>query len=252
MSGDGWDTLRRELDQWQAQGMTARLWLRDDDAVAATPALERLIALARRWQAPVLLAVIPARATPQLAQRLADEPLITPCQHGFAHANHAWPGEKKSELGRQRPLADAADDLRRGKDRIAALFGAPALPILVPPWNRIAPDITAALPRLGFRILSTFGPPLPAPPPGLAQLNCDLDIIDWRNERGCVPFAALNARLAALLAQARGRGGAPVGALTHHLAQDAAAWSYLDALMERVQAHPAAQWLPALAFVKTI
>ena len=252
MTGEGWDTLRRELDLWQAQGMTARLWLRDDDAVAPTPALERLIALARRWQAPALLAVIPVLATPQLAELLADEPLITPCQHGYAHANHAGLREKKCELGAQRPLAKVMDDLRRGKDRLAALFGAPALPLLVPPWNRIAPDVTAALPSLGFKILSAFGPQSAAPPPRLAQINCDLDIIDWHSGRGCVPPAALNARFAAVLAEARARGGAPVGVLTHHLVHDAVAWSYLDTLMECIELHTAARWLPVFALVKTI
>ncbi|MGO7418364.1 polysaccharide deacetylase, partial [Rhizobium ruizarguesonis] len=39
-----WDPLRRELDLWQAAGRVARFWLRDDDAVEPTLALEMLIA----------------------------------------------------------------------------------------------------------------------------------------------------------------------------------------------------------------
>lgn len=252
MSGEAWDALRHELDLWQAQGLAARLWLRDDDATQPGPALDHLIALARRWQAPVLLAVIPALATPQLAQRLAGEPLVTPCQHGFAHTNHAGPGEKKSELGPQRPLAQVLEALREGKIRLAALFGARVDPILVPPWNRIAPGAIAALPSLGFTTLSTFGPARPAPPPGLAQLNSDLDIIDWHNGRSCIPPAALNTRLAALLADARGRGGAPVGILTHHRDHDAAAWSYLDALLKCTAFHTSAHWVAARALQATI
>ena len=41
----GWAVLEAELDLWQAAGRTASFWWRDDDAVAATPALSRLLAL---------------------------------------------------------------------------------------------------------------------------------------------------------------------------------------------------------------
>lgn len=250
MTEAGWDALTRELDQWPAQGLAARLWLRDDDAVAPTPALERLIALASRWQAPVLLAVIPANATPALAERLAQEPLVDPCQHGWAHANHANPGEKKSEFGLQRPLEAALDNIARGQARMTALFGARALPVFVPPWNRIAPAVAAALPVLGFRALSSFGPPPPRPP--LIQLNCGLDLIDWRNGRGSLPAAALNARLTALLAEARAQGGAAVGVLAHHLTHDAAAWAYLDRLLACTRSHTSVSWQSAIRLVENI
>ena len=250
MTDPGWDALSRELDQWQALGLTARLWLRDDDAVAPTPALERLVALTRRWQAPVLLAVIPALAGPALAERLADEPLFAPCQHGWAHANHASPGEKKSEFGSQRPLAAALDDIALGRGRMTALFGAGALAIFVPPWNRIAASVATALPALGFCALSAFGPP--PPEPAIAQLNCGLDLIDWHNTRGGFPAITLNTRLAALLADARARGGAAVGILAHHLAHDAAAWDYLERLLAGTRDHTSVSWQSAARLIENI
>ena len=250
-TGAGWDAVTGELDQWRAQGLTARLWLRDDDAIAATPALERLIALARRWQAPVLLAVIPTAAEPALAQRLVSEPLIEPCQHGYAHVNHAAPHEKRNEFGVGRPQADALSEIARGRELMSGLFGAKAPPIFTPPWNRIAPEVAAALPSLGFHALSAFGAPQAATQT-IAQLNCDLDIIDWRNGRGCVPVAALNARLAVSLARARARSGAPVGVLLHHLVHDEAAWDYLAALLACIRAHKAAAWVSATALAPNI
>ncbi|MEK9660397.1 MAG: hypothetical protein VW644_01455, partial [Alphaproteobacteria bacterium] len=45
--GAPWDALAAELDVWAAAGRTATLWWRDDDADAASPALERLLALQR-------------------------------------------------------------------------------------------------------------------------------------------------------------------------------------------------------------
>ena len=38
-----WDRLEREIDAWAAAGREATLWWRDDDAVAATAELERLL-----------------------------------------------------------------------------------------------------------------------------------------------------------------------------------------------------------------
>jgi hypothetical protein len=39
--------LGRELDIWSGFGVSPRLWWRDDDVAARTPALDRLLALAR-------------------------------------------------------------------------------------------------------------------------------------------------------------------------------------------------------------
>lgn len=241
MSQMAWAALRAELDQWQAQGRSARLWLRDDDAVAPTPALEQLLALARRWQAPVLLAVIPALAQPELVQLLAQEPLITPCQHGYAHTNHAPAGEKKCELGAHRPLAAVLAELRAGQQRLRQLFGTRLAPVLVPPWNRMTPPLLPELPGLGFACLSTFGPPQGAAVLGLAQRNCDLDIIDWRGTRGGIDPAQLSLRLVAMLAASRETDARPIGVLTHHLVHDAVAWGWLEKLLAVINEHPAAR-----------
>ena len=91
-----WAPLWAELDRWVEAGRSVQLWLRDDDAVAPSPALSRLSDLAERFEAPVLLAVIPMLAEPALAAALARMPLLQPCQHGVRHQNHAPPREKKS------------------------------------------------------------------------------------------------------------------------------------------------------------
>ena len=59
MSLPPWKPLAEELDRWNAAGRRLALWLRDDDAVAPSPALDRLSRLAEDFGAPVLLAVIP-------------------------------------------------------------------------------------------------------------------------------------------------------------------------------------------------
>ena len=97
-----WQPFRAELDRWQRSGRTIAFWLRDDDAVQPTAALDRLLDLAGRHSIPTTLAVIPAYAREQLAARLATEPHVSVAVHGWAHDNHAPEGEKKQELGPHR------------------------------------------------------------------------------------------------------------------------------------------------------
>jgi len=239
----GWAEVERQFARFAAAGRRARLWLRDDDAVAPSPALDRLIALSERYEAPVLLAVIPAGAGPALASRLALAPLATPCQHGFAHVNHAPPGQKKREYGPDRPLAAMQAELEAGHERLRALFGARLAPVFVPPWNRIDAEAARLLPGLGFRALSVFGG-RPAPIAGLGRLDCRLDIVDWRGGRVGRDHGALAAELARHLAEAFVT-DEPVGVLGHHLVHDETAWGFLDTLLARSARHPGACWMPA-------
>ncbi len=238
----GWAEVEQQFARFAAAGRRARLWLRDDDAVAPSPALDRLIALCARHEVPVLLAVIPAGAGPALASRLVSAALATPCQHGFAHANHAPPGQKKREYGPDRPLAALRAELAAGRDRLQALFGVRLAPVFVPPWNRIDAEAARLLPGLGFRALSVFGGP-PAPIAGLNRLDCRLDIMDWHGGRGGREHGALAGELARHLAEAF-VSDEPVGVLGHHLVHDETAWGFLDTLLARSAGRPGACWMP--------
>ena len=99
-------------------------------------------------------------------------------QHGLSHANHETPPAKKTELGAARPLQHVIADLITGWNLLEPFD---PLPVLVPPWNRISPDLIGRLPGLGYKGLSTFTPRAqPHPAPGLLQVNTHVDIIDWR------------------------------------------------------------------------
>ena len=76
--------LRHELDRWQSAGRTARFWLRDDDAVEVTDALEQLLDATRRASVPLTLAVIPAFTVEALATRLAPEDHVLVAVHGWS------------------------------------------------------------------------------------------------------------------------------------------------------------------------
>ncbi len=228
-----WAPAGDALERAAAGGRTVRFWLRDDDCVTVTPALDRLASVCAAVGMPILLAVIPEPAAPGLADWIAAHPAVTPCQHGFAHRNHAPSGERASELGGARPPTAVRDELARGRANLKALFGARLSDILVPPWNRIDPHIVSLLPGLGFSALSTFGP-APERDAGIRRLDSDLDIIDWRNGRIGRSLDDLSRKLAGLVDRQDA-----VGLLTHHLAHDATAWAALDEMLGRLRAHPA-------------
>lgn len=240
MSDAPLQVLRRALDA--RGGDPVRFWLRDDDAVAATPALERLLALAGAWQVPLTLAVIPAFAGADLAERLQRESGVSVAVHGWAHRNHASAGEKSQELGPHRPPGAVLGELAAGFARLRRDFPGPFVPLLVPPWNRISPGLLPALPGLGFRALSVFGPERAGP---LLQINSHVDLMDWRGTRGGRPLSALVPEILTAL-----QAGLPaIGLLSHHLVHDEAAWGALEALLAATAGHPGCAWAPVTALM---
>lgn len=243
----GWDELARELDAWAATGLEATLWWRDDDAIEPTPALTHLLDLCGTCAVPLTLAVVPARAGHALADRLASHTLVIPVQHGYAHVNHAPDGGKGGEFPATRNSTARLQDLADGAKIMTALFGAKALPILVPPWNRIDPTLVPRLPELGFRGLSTFAPRLKAAPTdGLLQINCHLDIVQWRGDRGFIGEVKALAILRDHLAARRtgiADAAEPTGLLTHHLVHHEAGWAFIAKLLAMTNRHGTARWL---------
>ena len=241
-----WQALDDEAMRWQEAGRTAQLWWRDDDAADSGPALDRLLGLHRETGTPLSLAVVPAHATPALADRLAAEPGVDLLQHGYAHLNHAAPGEKKAELGPHRPAMIVLGELGTGWLALERLFGGRALSVMVPPWNRIAPALVPTLPEIGFSGLSTFGlRRRPRPVSGLLQINTHVDLIDWKSGRGFAGAAAVLGALVAALAHARTVSDEPVGLLSHHLAMDGGAWDFLRSMWEKAPIMPGIRIQPA-------
>ena len=238
MSQDPWSQVKQLLDDAAEAGETMRFWLRDDDAVTETPALWRLADICGPADLPVLLAVIPAAAEDRLGTVLARMSGFTPCQHGWQHRNHAAPGQRACELGGDRPTEQVLIELAEGRLKLHGLFGGQLADVLVPPWNRIEPAVVRRLPELGFAALSTFGPP-PKDDEGIGRMNCDVDLIDWRNGRVGRSALDIAGKLAEAIQAAQSH-LRPVGILTHHLAHDAQAWRVLEELVGQLVRHPGA------------
>lgn len=242
---DEWRPLDVELDARAATGRPATFWWRDDDAVEPTPALDRMLALSQRFAVPLGLAVIPAKATSALAERLHSAPTVDVLQHGFTHQNHANPGERAAEFGPQRPidvcLAEQSDGWR-----ILDGFSR-RVPIFVPPWNRYDRALAAGFSSQGMKVISAFGNANRLPSP-IVECNCDVDIISWRTTRGFAGVAKTVTKLADHLQASRmnsNADGSPVvtGLLSHHLVHDEDCWSFLIELFSRLQDRSTVHWV---------
>jgi hypothetical protein len=242
-----WPDLVAELDRWGEAGRVASLWWRDDDAVAATPELNSLLRLA--GEMPLALAVIPAELDPALPGFLQAMPQVTVLQHGWRHANHAAPGAKKSEYPATRNAVAVTAELAAGRERLTACFGARALPVLVPPWNRFAAEFVPLLTKTGIAGLSAMASRTAAAlPAGIAAIDVHVDLTDWKGDRGFIgTTAALGGVIGHLRACRLGAAqrGMATGILTHHLVMDRATAGFLDRLLATVDRHLAARWASA-------
>jgi hypothetical protein len=243
-----WRDLAEEFDRWGEAGRVAELWWRDDDAVAATPQLDRLVRLA--GATPIGLAVIPALARPDLAAALHGAPRVAVLQHGWQHANRAESG-KKSEYPEGRSAAVVEVEIRAGRSRLEAMFGSRALPIFVPPWNRFAAEFLPLLAASGMRRLSTMarGPGI-TPAAGPGALDVHVDLTDWRGGRDFVGVVAALGRLIGHLRARRlgpGDDAGPIGVLTHHRIMDDPTAMFLERLVALTTGHAAVRWTSAVA-----
>jgi len=190
-------------------------WWRDDDAVEHTPALERLLHLAEKHQAPVTLAVIPALFQASLVARLKGHPLVQIACHGWHHTNHAPTGDKKSEYPESRSWQEIEVEIAEGFQRLRLAFGEQVLPLFVPPWNRMA-----LLHR--ERLSCSYS--------GIAHdaRTGDYPVhIDGLRWKPAPPVFAGEERCRNALQHLAGA-DERIGLLTHHLVHDENTWVFLD------------------------
>lgn len=229
-----WRGFIDELSRWQDASRVVEFWWRDDDACRPEPALERLYALAGRLGVPLALAAVPEESEPAAFEGLSAGAAVL--QHGTDHRNRATGAEKKTEFSTEEPVKSAIARLVAGRATLENVVQGRVLPVLVPPWNRIPPQLVEHLEEAGYRGLSTYGvrniTNLPA---GLTQINTHVDIIDWKGGRRFCGTGQVLGQVTMLLAARRAsRTGAsqPIGWLTHHAVHDAAAWDFLEQLFE--------------------
>jgi peptidoglycan/xylan/chitin deacetylase (PgdA/CDA1 family) len=240
-----WSTLCRELDCWR--GAPAVFWWRDDDAVAATPALARLLGLRAQLGLPLALAVIPAHAQQSLPEAVEPHAGVRILVHGGDHRNRSGNDRHPSELCAGRSPREVRDQLRAGRERLAGLFAMRALPVLVPPFNRLSATLCGALQDAGLRHVSLDQDFTPCP---LPSRNVHVNVINWRNRSAVSAADAIGPLVAALRLRRYGlvARSEPLGIMTHHLDHDEAAWALTAELLHRLATHGAGHF-PAIASI---
>lgn len=243
---NAWALLEAELDAWLSVGKTASFWWRDDDAAQAGPKLDQLIDIST--QSELLLAVIPTRLDSSLVTAISHAPHIHVAQHGYAHINHAPRGQGLGawELGMHRGLESVMADLDAGRTVLEQHFASRFLPVVVPPWNRIAMELMKPIAERGYYGVSAFGPRANKhPEQALTIVNAHCDPIRWKSDPR---FRGVKQSIAQLLEhlQARRAGNVdadePTGLLTHHIDLDEAGWEFCAHLAKLIEQHAAAQW----------
>ncbi|WP_375229009.1 polysaccharide deacetylase family protein [Roseobacter sp. S98] len=234
---DDWSPLRQELARCRADGVDLPVWWRDDDAVAHTPALDRLDALSAKTALPVHIAVIPRPADETLVRAVRNSHNLIPLVHGWQHVSHSPEGVKKAEFGQ--PRHGAIIELQAAIGRLHELFGTRLLPVFVPPWNRFDGGFCADLVRSGYGGISTFLPrEEKTPAHGLTQVNTHIDPINWKGDRGLVSAQTLIDLTARTLSDRRTGltdPSEPLGLLTHHLVHTEEVWQFSEKWIGEMQ-----------------
>jgi len=242
-SDDCFANLSAELDLWSEHQQSAKLFIRDDDAVEITPELLHLQKMTEFRQTPLLLAVIPKFAKFELGDFIERHPLITPAVHGYSHENHAGKGDKKIELGGRQSVDQVLEILDDAHNHMTRIFGHSLSKILVPPWNRISEDVVAGISDLGFHGVSGFG--WKKQDTNICWINTHVDIINWRENASAKSIVQVIGELVDNLQTARQHGFVPIGILTHHLVHTQLSWHMLDELFEYLCGHQNVKWVNA-------
>jgi hypothetical protein len=223
-----------ELDAWNAAGLTATFWWRDDDAVEPTEQLDHLFAVAQ--SVPIALAVVSGVATPKLAERLKGHRGTTVLQHGWQHTNHGGSPDDPTEYPGSRAAADVLREFQDGRERMSSLFGDLFWPVFAPPYHGFDDKFLPLLAQSGLWSISRRGPRTGAAKTAkIFEGNVHTGVLRWPR----------------LVEHLRGRrlgtydADEPTGLLTHHLVETSASYDLIKRIVDVIGAHKAAKWLSA-------
>ena len=250
--------LTEELDQWSDAGLEATVWWRNDDAGTDSPQMDRLLEIATAADAIVHLAAIPEHLTETARVAILAADCAWVLEHGFSHIDHAPPGEGSWELGAHRPVSVTLGELAEGKARLERAFGDRFIPVVTPPWGRIAPEVAERLPGIGVHCVSlTTSRPARWRAPNLLEISICCDPINWRggahfagSEKATRHFVEHLRHRRQCLLSGKGDGDEPSGLLTHHLDHDAETWAFVETLVGALSGHPAARWVVLNEFLE--
>lgn len=237
------DIFARALDDLP-NAERVRFWWRDDDAVARTAQLERLLQLQLDLNVPLNLGVVPGLLNRSLVDCLHAYPQVTVLVHGWLHQNHCTNETSNSEFPLTRPVEDMKTELANALSTLRQAFGKQCIPVFVPPWNQFPVDLEPTLVELGYSGISLGSGGMRGvnfQKQGLIRADTHMEPINW-NTLGLHNVAA-SARGFARRLREGSRG--PFGLLTHHLAHNPEIWEFSARFWQMISNHERAKVVSA-------
>jgi hypothetical protein len=213
-----------------------QVFFRADDIAVPGRQFERLLETFSRHHYPLALAVVPAWLTAPRWKALcrmgmAGQGLWCWHQHGWRHQNHE-PLGKKQEFGPCRSEEAQHRDLDRGHRRLQAIMGSAFVPIFTPPWNRCSKITLALLQEMGYKAVSRSQGSRPQAPAGFPDHAVHVDLHTDRAPTAALGWQRLLNRLT------EGLRNPVCGIMIHHKRMNAAAFDFLDRLLEILNRQP--------------
>ena len=225
--------IERGLENGQGE---AEIFFRADDIGVPGKQFSQLIQLFLDHHLPLCLAVVPTWLTTerfQILQKVTGKDSSQWCwhQHGWLHRNHESSG-KKQEFGPGRPPEKQLEDLNKGKERLFNIMGDSFAPFFTPPWNRCSLETLQGLQELNFSAVSRSHGAKPLPPPGLPDLQVNIDL---HTRKEVDPEISLKSFLEEL---EQGIAAGSGGIMIHHQRMNRAAFDFLALLLAIIASRP--------------
>jgi len=196
--------------------MSARLFIRNDDACRLDSAFRFFFELARDHEIPVVHAVIPGKLEKSLIRFLCRAKEKTPqlldiVQHGWLHANHCVDGKTKFEFGASRTYSMQREDIRLGQKKMRQAFGGYFTRAFVPPYHGYDQRTWRVLGEEGFQVFSG-GAPRAGLKKGIMEIPAEVSFSRYdKGRKSIYPAKEVLGKLA------RGIHRRPIcGVVTHH------------------------------------
>lgn len=211
----------------------AGVFFRADDIGVPGKQFQRLIDIFKRHETPLSLAVVPARLTAvrwSALMKICRDASFLWCwhQHGWRHKNHEK-NTKKQEFGPCRTSEEIESDLLEGRKRLVSLMQTLFYPLFTPPWNRCSGETLQLLKKNNYRAVSRHQSAIPASPKGLPDIFVNVDLHTRRETRAQDGWKNLFEELGAAFS------GGFCGIMLHHQRMNAAAFEFMDVLLEQLK-----------------
>lgn len=220
--------LESALAKLKTSERTLNVFFRNDDVDADEPTLRQLIYTFWKLKTPLNLEVIPGRLTENCVALLKkyDRSQFELHQHGWRHINHEIAG-RKCEFGFSRSYEQQFNDIARGKQRMDEAFGQSWSRVFTPPWNRCMEETHHVLDQLDFEGLSKDSSKPPITGYKFREISITLDLYSWKIEPAMKLPESIFSELARQVDELD-----RIGIMLHHKVMDAAAFTFLERLIE--------------------